>query len=90
MGKGHTPRPLSVDRTKFETNWAKTFGPKPVVEAPIAQKHTAQAKYCKDNNLPHFAHEYCGGHSGYDGYTFDECATSHLTYCRNCNNSWTD
>ena len=33
MGKGDTPRPIP-DRKKFEDNWDKIFGKKPVKEEP--------------------------------------------------------
>ena len=41
-GKGDTPRPYSVDRNTFGSNWEKTFG---------ANKQ--QGKTCMYSGLPH-------------------------------------
>lgn len=41
-GKGSTPRPFSVDRKTFESNWDKIFGKK--TKKKIAEKTSKKQK----------------------------------------------
>lgn len=43
-GKGDKPRPLSVPRDKFESNWEKIFGKKPETKDETKRKSTRKGQ----------------------------------------------